>query len=282
MILKYLPCLLLSIAFLVISVESAYTFPWHKKTFQEKYGVTGRLNSCVVCHSKGGKSNHNSYGKSFANAGSKKDSLTKIEKLDSDRDGVINIEEIKTYHYPGNKKDRPTETELKNYRAGKAISSNLEADLLETLRCTCGCDITIGSCSCKLVPKFKRTIRENIKKGKNYNQIKEIMVSEYGKGVLPLEEQTEILSPWKFKNKRIMNAYKIAGEIPHIIKELPCFCFCYNKKNRHEGLLDCFKSNHGARCKICIDEAIMAQRLLNEGFKKEEIVKKIVKKFRKR
>lgn len=278
---KYLTSPLLFIMLLIIGSEAAFSYPWHKKLFQNKYNVSGRTNSCAVCHSRGGKSNLNPYGKSFSETGATLDSLAKIEKFDSDNDGTMNIYEIKTYHYPGDEIDRPSEAEIKKYLAGEIVIPNLERELLETLRCPCGCDDTIATCRCKLIPELKRTIKENIKMGKNYSQIKKTMAKKYGREVLPLGERSETLSPRKFKNPRIMTAYKIAGEIPHMLKQLPCFCFCYGKNYRHESLLDCFKTLHGTKCKICIDETLVAHKLENRGFKSKEIVKEIVKEFQK-
>jgi hypothetical protein len=271
----------LLIMLLIIGTEPVFSYPKYKKLFRDKYNVSGRINSCVVCHSKGGKSNLNSYGKSFLRAGATLDSLVRIEKLDSDKDGALNLYEIRTYHYPGDGIDRPSEVELNRYLAGEMVSPHLERELFETLRCPCGCDETIDTCRCKLIPELKKTIRENIEMRKDYDQIKKIMAKKYGVEILPLGERSETLSPSRFKNPQITTAYKIASEIPHILKELPCFCFCYGKKNRHESLLDCFKSLHGKSCKICIDETVMAFKLQNEGLNYEEIEKEIVMEFRK-
>lgn len=278
--LKYLSSSLIFIILLIIGSESAYSYPWHKKLFQERYDVSGRINSCAVCHSKGGKSNLNPYGRSFFDAGATSDSLAKIEKLDSDNDGTLNIHEINTYHYPGDEIDRPSEVEIKKYLAGETVIPNLERELLETLRCPCGCDDTISTCKCELVPELKRTIRENIKMGKDYSQIKKTMAEKYGREVLPLGERSETLPSGQFKTPRIMTAYKIAGEIPQILKELPCFCFCYGKNYRHESLLDCFKTYHGTKCDICIDETLVAQKLKSKGLKQKEILKEIIKEFK--
>ncbi len=279
-ILKYLSSSLIFIILLIIGNESVYSYPWHKKLFQERYDVSGRINSCAVCHSKGGKSNLNPYGRSFFDDGATPDSLAKIEKLDSDSDGTINIHEIKTYHYPGDEIDRPSEVEIKKYLAGETVIPNLERELLETLRCPCGCDDTIATCNCELVPELKRTIRENIKTGKDYSQIKKTMAEKYGREVLPLGERSETLSPGQFKTPRIRTAYKIADEIPQILQKLPCFCFCYGKNYRHESLLDCFKTLHGTRCDICIDETLVAHELKNKGLQQKEILREIVKEFK--
>jgi len=42
----------------------------------------------------------------------------------------------------------------------------------------------------------------------------------------------------------VARAYQIAGEIPGVIAQQPCFCYC--DKFGHRSLLDCYASDHGA------------------------------------
>jgi hypothetical protein len=42
----------------------------------------------------------------------------------------------------------------------------------------------------------------------------------------------------------VARAYKIAGEIPAVIAQQPCYCYCH--KVGHRSLLDCYASDHGA------------------------------------
>lgn len=42
----------------------------------------------------------------------------------------------------------------------------------------------------------------------------------------------------------VARAYKIAGEIPAVIAQQPCYCHCH--KVGHRSLLDCYASDHGA------------------------------------
>ncbi|MBI2956795.1 MAG: hypothetical protein HYY26_05745 [Acidobacteria bacterium] len=42
----------------------------------------------------------------------------------------------------------------------------------------------------------------------------------------------------------VQQAYRIAGRIPEVIAQQPCFCYC--DKFGHRSLLDCFASDHGA------------------------------------
>ncbi len=42
----------------------------------------------------------------------------------------------------------------------------------------------------------------------------------------------------------VARAYQIAGEIPTVIAQQPCYCRC--DKFGHRSLLDCYASDHGA------------------------------------
>lgn len=93
-------------------VAAAMSLSSFAKTFQEKYKVKDGSNlakaQCSVCHTgpKGGKLN--AYGKDIAAAmkaeGVKKMTaaiLTKVESLDSNKNGIKNIDEIKADKNPG-------------------------------------------------------------------------------------------------------------------------------------------------------------------------------------
>lgn len=90
----------------------AFAFSTFAKTFDTTYKIekTSKLGKagCALCHTtaKGGKLNP--YGedlkKVLTAAKTKKltaEFLKKVEKLDSDKDGKTNIEEIKAGRYPG-------------------------------------------------------------------------------------------------------------------------------------------------------------------------------------
>jgi hypothetical protein len=42
----------------------------------------------------------------------------------------------------------------------------------------------------------------------------------------------------------VARAYEIAGQIPEVIAQQPCYCYC--DKFGHRSLLDCYASDHGA------------------------------------
>lgn len=64
--------------------------------------------------------------------------------------------------------------------------------------------------------------------------------------------------PSSFTNKFVVAAYSAANEIPEVLAQQPCYCYC--KRRGHRSLLDCFATKHAADCDICVREAIFAQR----------------------
>ncbi len=47
-----------------------------------------------------------------------------------------------------------------------------------------------------------------------------------------------------FRNRLVARAYRVAQEIPGVLAQQPCYCYC--EKFGHHSLLDCFASDHGA------------------------------------
>lgn len=71
------------------------------KLFKKEYPNSGNLNFCVLCHMSedvGDDSALNSFGEAFKAAGKQ---FKPIESLDSDADGVSNINEITQQTFPG-------------------------------------------------------------------------------------------------------------------------------------------------------------------------------------
>ena len=71
-------------------------------------GIIGsRIDNCLLCHVSPGGGNRNAYGSDFA---SNSHSFTAIENIDSDLDGILNIDEINALTYPGDPADPPAAT----------------------------------------------------------------------------------------------------------------------------------------------------------------------------
>ena len=77
------------------------------------------------------------------------------------------------------------------------------------------------------------------------------------------------LEPAVFKRADVQEAYKTAKEIPDVLAQQPCYCYCQRKG--HRGLLDCFKTDHAASCNICIKETRLAGEMRRQGKSAQEI-----------
>jgi hypothetical protein len=54
----------------------------------------------------------------------------------------------------------------------------------------------------------------------------------------------ETLAPSIFDNAVVARAYQVAREIPDVLVQQPCYCFCQG--HGQESLLDCYTDYHGA------------------------------------
>ena len=67
------------------------------------------------------------------------------------------------------------------------------------------------------------------------------------------------LEPASFKGADVREAYQTAKEMPQVLVQQPCYCYCQRKG--HRSLLDCFKTDHAASCNICVKEALLAGQM---------------------
>lgn len=63
---------------------------------------------------------------------------------------------------------------------------------------------------------------------------------------------------------RVERTYAMVAAIPRVIDGLYCHCECAEHSG-HYSLLDCFASDHGARCDICLSEATIAYQMTLDG-----------------
>jgi len=75
-----------------------------------------------------------------------------------------------------------------------------------------------------------------------------------------------------------LQAYEAARRVPQVLDGLFCHCHC-NKSFGHRSLLTCFESDHGARCDICMGEAMLASELAQSGSSLDAIRKAIDERF---
>ncbi len=82
------------------------------------------------------------------------------------------------------------------------------------------------------------------------------------------------LAPASFKRPDVREAYQTAKEIPGVLAQQPCYCYCQRKG--HRSLLDCFKTDHAASCNICVRESLLAGQMHRQGKSAEDIRRTIV------
>jgi hypothetical protein len=82
--------------------------------------------------------------------------------------------------------------------------------------------------------------------------------------------------PAQFQLASVREAYSVAKDIPDVLAQQPCYCYC--QRQGHRSLLDCFASLHSTSCNICINEARLAGQLHRQGKTPEEIRTAIIQK----
>lgn len=80
-------------------------------------------------------------------------------------------------------------------------------------------------------------------------------------------KSSEVLDPNQFSDPTqilVKKGYAAAKAIPDICAKIFCFCGC-DITDKHTSLLDCFTSDHGVGCPICIEEALIALQMNKKG-----------------
>lgn len=85
------------------------------------------------------------------------------------------------------------------------------------------------------------------------------------------------LNPEKF-NGKTRDAYHIVGEVPQLIAQLPCYCYC-DRGFGHKSLHSCFVDDHAAHCAVCVDEALLAYNLQKRGLSPQQIREQIIAQY---
>lgn len=100
------PIRLMSLALVVtLSPALALAMPSYARTYKAEFGY---MPSCNACHSDGGGSSLNVYGKAFKAAGKNAAAFAKVGGLDSDADGFSNLAEATAKANPGSKTSTPS------------------------------------------------------------------------------------------------------------------------------------------------------------------------------
>ena len=84
----------------------------------------------------------------------------------------------------------------------------------------------------------------------------------------------KVLDPLGFTDQRVRAAYDAAKKYAHVLEEIYCYCKC--KENiGHRALVECFETEHASHCDVCMNEAVIAARMTQEGKTPKEIQKAI-------
>jgi hypothetical protein len=92
----------------------------------------------------------------------------------------------------------------------------------------------------------------------------------------PLDSLNPTLSPVQFTGK-VKKAYQVAKEIPQTLAQLPCFCYCDG--GGHKSLHSCYEDDHATGCTICMDSALIASELKQQGVSDAEIRDRLIAKY---
>jgi hypothetical protein len=88
-------------------------------------------------------------------------------------------------------------------------------------------------------------------------------------------ERGAILDPALFANATepdVRLSYEAAQKYPDTLDRIHCFCECKESpREHHKTLLTCFTSRHAAGCGICQREAILAEKLKDQGVSDDQI-----------
>ncbi|HET8782412.1 MAG TPA: CYCXC family (seleno)protein [Pyrinomonadaceae bacterium] len=85
------------------------------------------------------------------------------------------------------------------------------------------------------------------------------------------------LAPEKFEGLT-RDAYRAAREIPVTLAQMPCYCYC-DRGMGHKSLYSCFEDDHASHCAVCVNEALLAQKLEKEGKSAAQIRERINETF---
>ena len=73
--------------------------------------------------------------------------------------------------------------------------------------------------------------------------------------------------------------YEMAAEMPEMLDGVYCYCLCHDTFG-HYSLLDCFMSDHGAGCDVCMDEAVLTYEMTRQGSSLDDVRREVDRRYR--
>lgn len=72
------------------------------------------------------------------------------------------------------------------------------------------------------------------------------------------------------ENPRVAQTYTMAAQVPQMLDGVFCYCYCARTFG-HYSLLDCFREDHASECDICLNEAMIAYQMTQDGASLDDI-----------
>ena len=79
----------------------------------------------------------------------------------------------------------------------------------------------------------------------------------------PLLSGNQLNGPY-FAHQYQVVVYRMAGKIPGVLHQQPCYCRC-DREMGHNSLHSCFEGTHGAACSTCMKEAVYSYQQTRKG-----------------
>lgn len=88
-------------------------------------------------------------------------------------------------------------------------------------------------------------------------------------------EQTHVVPSARYAQyPRVAETYEMAAAVPSVLDGMYCYCNCAEHSG-HYSLLDCFESDHAARCDVCMSEAVMAYQMTQNGASLDDVRREV-------
>jgi hypothetical protein len=79
-----------------------------------------------------------------------------------------------------------------------------------------------------------------------------------------------VLDPEHFTDQQVRAAYAAAKKHAAVLEHIYCYCRC-KENHGHRALVECFESEHGSMCDVCMHEALTAAEMTEKGKTPAEI-----------
>lgn len=83
-----------------------------------------------------------------------------------------------------------------------------------------------------------------------------------------------VVDPMSWSDPQQRAAYAAAKKHADVLEQIYCYCQCKENIN-HRALIQCFETDHGSNCDVCMTEALIAAKMTEEGRTPAEIQKAI-------